>query len=107
MPKIRFERWRKKADADDVRSDFQIQQTKNMPSSSSGDRPPLFFAHVSVDVSSEAGNRNTKHFKKSRPENVRFIEQMVRDYRGKKQQRKIPRSKEPETGQSGKGRSPQ
>jgi len=48
-----------------------------------------------------------KHFKKNRPENVRSIEQMVRDYRRKKQERKIRRSKEEETGQSGKGRSPQ
>ena len=35
-----------------------------------------------------------KHFNKSRPENVRSIEQMVRDYRRKKQERKIRRSKE-------------
>ena len=48
-----------------------------------------------------------KHFKKSRPENVRSIEQMVRDYRRKKQERKIRRSKEEQTGQSGKGISPQ
>jgi hypothetical protein len=48
-----------------------------------------------------------KHFNKSQPENVRSIEQMVRDYRRKKQERKIRRSKEQETGQSGKGRSPQ
>jgi len=48
-----------------------------------------------------------KHFKKNRPENVRSIEQMVRDYRKKKQERKMRRSKEEETGQSGKGRSPQ
>ena len=47
-----------------------------------------------------------KHFKKNRPDNVRSIEQMVRDYRRKKQERKIRRSKEEETGQSGKGRSP-
>ena len=46
-----------------------------------------------------------KHFKKSWPENVCSIEQMVRDYRKKKQERKIRRSKEEETGQSGKGRS--
>jgi hypothetical protein len=46
-----------------------------------------------------------KHFKKNRPENVRSIEQMVRDYRRKKQERKIRRLKEEETGQSGKGRS--
>lgn len=48
-----------------------------------------------------------KHFKKNRPDNVRPIEQMVRDYRRKKQERKIRRSKEEQTGQSGKGRSPQ
>jgi hypothetical protein len=48
---------------------------------------------------------NIKHFKKNRPESVRSIEQMVRDYRRKKQERKIRRSKEEETGQSGKGRS--
>ena len=48
-----------------------------------------------------------KHFEKSRPDRVRSIEQMVRDYRRKKQERKIRRSKEEQTGQSGKGRSPQ
>jgi hypothetical protein len=48
-----------------------------------------------------------KHFKKSRPENVRSVEQMVRDYRKKKQERNIRRSKEEQTGQSGKGISPQ
>jgi hypothetical protein len=48
-----------------------------------------------------------KHFKKNRPENVRSIEQMVRDYRRKKRERKIRCSKEEQTGQSGKGRSPQ
>jgi hypothetical protein len=48
-----------------------------------------------------------KHFKKNRPENVRSIEQMVRDYRRKKQERKRRRSKEEQTGQSGKGISPQ
>jgi len=48
-----------------------------------------------------------KHFKRSRPDSVRSIEQMVRDYRRKKRERKIRRSKEQETGQSGKGRSPQ
>jgi hypothetical protein len=35
-----------------------------------------------------------KHFKKSRPENVRSIEQMARDYRKKKQTRKIRRIEE-------------
>ena len=48
-----------------------------------------------------------KHFKKSRPDSVRSIEQMVRDYRRKKQERKIQRSKEEQTGQSGKEGSPQ
>jgi hypothetical protein len=48
-----------------------------------------------------------KHSKKSRPDRIRSIEQMVRDYRRKKQERKIRRSKEVETGQSGKGTSPQ
>ena len=48
-----------------------------------------------------------KHFKKYRPDNVRSIEQMVKDYRNKKHERKMRRSKEEETGQSGKGRSPQ
>ena len=46
-----------------------------------------------------------KHFKKNRPDNVRSIEQMVRDHRRKKQERKIRRSKEEETGQSGTGGS--
>ena len=32
-----------------------------------------------------------KHFKRNRPENVRSIEQMVRDYRKKKQERKMRR----------------
>jgi hypothetical protein len=32
-----------------------------------------------------------KHFKKNRPDNVRSIEQMVRDYRRKKQERKMRR----------------
>ena len=48
-----------------------------------------------------------KHFKKNRPDNVRSIEQTVRDYRRKKQERKIRRSKEEQIRQSGKERSPQ
>jgi fructose-1,6-bisphosphatase len=48
-----------------------------------------------------------KHFKKNRPENVRSIEQIVRDYHRKKQERKIRRSMEEQTGQSGKERSTQ
>ena len=48
-----------------------------------------------------------KHFKKNRPDSVRSIEKMVRDYRKKKQERKMRRSKEEETRKSGKGRSPQ
>ena len=35
-----------------------------------------------------------KHFKKNRPENVRSIEQMVKDYRKKKQERKMRRIEE-------------
>ena len=35
-----------------------------------------------------------KHFKKNRPENVRSIEQMVRDYRKKKHERKMRRTEE-------------
>jgi len=46
-----------------------------------------------------------KHFKKNRPDNLRSIEQMVKGYRRKKRERKMRRSKEQETGQSGKGRS--
>ena len=43
-----------------------------------------------------------KHFKKSRPDNVRSIEQMVRDYRRKKQARKIRRIEEKNTDPCGK-----
>jgi hypothetical protein len=43
-----------------------------------------------------------KHFKKSRPDNVRSIEQMVRDYRRKKQERKIRRIEEKNTDPCGK-----
>ena len=35
-----------------------------------------------------------KHFKKNRPDSVRSIEQMVRDYRKKKQERKMRRIEE-------------
>ena len=42
-----------------------------------------------------------KHFKKIRPDNVRSIEQIVNDYNKKKQGRKMRRSKEKETYQSG------
>jgi hypothetical protein len=35
-----------------------------------------------------------KHFKKSRPENIRSIEQMVRDHRKKKQEQKMRRIEE-------------
>ena len=44
-----------------------------------------------------------KHFKKSRPDTVRSIEQMVRDYRRKKQERKIRRIEEKNTDPCGKG----
>ena len=43
-----------------------------------------------------------KHFKKSRPDRVRSIEQMVRDYRRKKQERKIRRIEEKNTDPCGK-----
>jgi len=48
-----------------------------------------------------------KHFKKFLPDRVHSIEQMVRDCRRKKQEQKIRRSEEEQTGQSGKGISPQ
>ena len=35
-----------------------------------------------------------KHFTKNRPENVRSVEQMVKDYRKKKQERKMRRIEE-------------
>ena len=44
-----------------------------------------------------------KRFKKSRPENVRSIEQMVRDYHKKKQERKIRRIEEKDIDPCGKG----
>jgi len=45
----------------------------------------------------------TKHFKKNRPENVRFIEQMVRDYRKQKHERKIRRIEKKNIDPSGEG----
>ena len=44
-----------------------------------------------------------KCFKKNRPENVRSIEQMVRDYRKKKHERKMRRIEEKNTDPSGEG----
>jgi len=44
-----------------------------------------------------------KHFKKFRPDRVRSIEPMVRDYRRKKQERKIRRIEEKNTDPCGKG----
>jgi len=42
-----------------------------------------------------------KHFKKNQPENVRSIEQMVKDYNKKKEERRDRRLKEKESQQSG------
>ena len=42
-----------------------------------------------------------KHFKKIQPDNVRSIEQMVRDYNKKKEERRDQRLKEKESQQSG------
>ena len=42
-----------------------------------------------------------KHFKKTRPDNVRSIEQMVKDYNKKKEERRDRRLKEKESQQSG------
>jgi hypothetical protein len=42
-----------------------------------------------------------KHFKKNQPDNVRSIEQMVRDYNKKKEERRDQRLKEKESQQSG------
>jgi len=42
-----------------------------------------------------------KHFKKNQPDNVRSIEQMVRDYTRKKEERRDRRLKEKESQQSG------
>ena len=43
-----------------------------------------------------------KHFKKNRPDNVRSIEQIVKDYRRKKQEKKIRRIEEKNTDPCGK-----
>ncbi len=42
-----------------------------------------------------------KHFKKNQPDNVRSIEQMVKDYNRKKEERRDRRLKEKESLQSG------
>ena len=42
-----------------------------------------------------------KHFKKNQPDNVRSIEQMVKDYNKKKEERRVRRLKEKESQQSG------
>ena len=42
-----------------------------------------------------------KHFKKKQPDNVRSIEQMVKDYNKKKEERRDRRLKEKESQQSG------
>ena len=42
-----------------------------------------------------------KHFKKKQPDNVRSIEQMVKDYNRKKEERREGRLKEKESQQSG------
>ncbi len=42
-----------------------------------------------------------KHFKKNQPDNVRSIEQMVKDYNRKKEERRDRRLKEKESQQSG------
>ena len=44
-----------------------------------------------------------RHFKKSRPDNVRLVEQMANDYRKKKNERKIRRIEEKNTDPCGKG----
>ena len=44
-----------------------------------------------------------KHFKESRPDSVCSIEQMVRDYRKKKQERKMRRIEEKDIDPSGEG----
>ena len=43
----------------------------------------------------------SKHFKKNQPDNVRSIEQMVKDYNKKKEERRDRRLKEKESQQSG------
>ncbi len=65
LVKIRFERWRKKAVVEGVRSDLSILLTINMPSSSSEDRPPLFFAHVLADVRYSGAYLPTLDYKNS------------------------------------------
>ena len=42
-----------------------------------------------------------KHFKKNQPDNVRSIEQMVKDYNKKKEERRDRKLKEKESQQSG------
>jgi len=42
-----------------------------------------------------------KHFKKNQPDNVRSIEQMVKDYKRKKEERRVRRLKENESQKSG------
>jgi hypothetical protein len=42
-----------------------------------------------------------KHFTKDQPDNVRSIEQMVKDYNKKKEERRVRRLKEKESHQSG------
>jgi hypothetical protein len=44
-----------------------------------------------------------KHFKKNRPDNVRSIERMVKDYRNKKHERKMQRIDEKNIDPSGEG----
>jgi hypothetical protein len=44
-----------------------------------------------------------KHFKKSRPDSVRSIEQVVRDCRNKKHERKMRRIEEKNADQAGEG----
>ena len=44
-----------------------------------------------------------KHFKKNRPDNVRSIERMVKDYRNKKHERKMRRIEEKDIDPSGEG----
>jgi len=42
-----------------------------------------------------------KHFKKNQPDNVLSIEQMVKDYKRKKEERRVRKLKEKESKQSG------
>ena len=48
-----------------------------------------------------------KHFKKNRPDSVRSIEKMVRDYRKKKQERKMRRIEEKNMDPSDEGEEQQ